>query len=327
MINPACAQMNEIEAPQVCTIVLNWNNWHDTKRCLESLRPLAYLRLTDIIVCDNHSDDDSWFRISHWGKNNFPYSGQRFTLLQSGANLGFGGGMNIGIRHALTCQRYAFLWLLNNDTQVSEASLQALLHCAKQQPQTGIWGSTVTDMQAPYPVQTAGGFLYNPWLTRIRPHFAGKDAKQVMMLPANSVRLDYVYGAAMFIRCEALERVGLLCEDYFLFYEELDFCRRLQQAGYHLSWCPASLVFHQGSATIGTPAQGNRAKLRLANYYENFNSLRFTARFHPKILPIAWAARLVLKSLLLTVRGQFYLFAPLLAAYRDFARGKAPDKP
>lgn len=298
-------------SPRVGVVVLNWNGWRDTLRCLDSLAPLARAGRVDVVVCDNGSSDDSWARLSAWNPG-------KVEVIQTGANLGFAGGMNVGIRHLLARGAREFLWLLNNDTEVSESALDALLACADQRPEVGVWGSTVADPEPPHRVQTAGGFRYTPWLTRLTPHFAGRPAAEVMKLPADAVRLDYVYGAAMLIRRQAFEQIGLLTEDYFLFYEELDFCRRLRTTNFQLGWCPASLVSHQGSATIhGDGARENRQR---ASYYENLNSLKFTARFHPRLLPVAWTARLVAKSLLLLARGQWDLFPPLFRAYRDFAQ-------
>jgi len=110
------ANMLELNAPpQVCCVVLNWNGWADTLECLSALKECRYPSLT-IIVVDNGSTDDSAARI----KSAHP----DILVLESGSNLGFSGGNNIGIRHALATGAN-YVWLLNNDTKpASDAELE-----------------------------------------------------------------------------------------------------------------------------------------------------------------------------------------------------------
>ncbi len=317
----------------VAIIVLNWNGWQHTLPCLDSLLPWVERGMAHLIVCDNASSDDSWARLHAWCQHSEP----QITLVQTGHNLGFAGGMNVGLRLALARGGYEFVWLLNNDTLAEANSLDALLRCAQARPQVGLWGSTVAGMD--YRVQTAGGCRYNPWLTIFRNLRQGEDARTLLHEGGNAaedgnaatdgrnVRLDYVYGAALFAPMTSFQRVGLLAEDYFLFYEELDLCRRLRRAGLELAWCPASLVLHHGSASVNgdtaTPPQhshSQRSSRLRANYYENLSTLKFTARFHPRLFPIAYVLRFTLKTLALLVTGRMYLWPALWHAYRDFAR-------
>ena len=109
-----------------------------------------------------------------------------------------------------------------------------------------------------------------------------------------------------------------LNEDYFLFYEELDYTQRLKRHGYTIGWCKHSIVYHKGSASVGTTSQGDRTKLSRANYYENLSTFKYTARFYPGWLPWVMLVRLIGKSLILLRRRNFYLFLSLFQAYRDF---------
>jgi GT2 family glycosyltransferase len=325
---------------EIAICVLNWNNWRDTVRCLQSLQQCS--SPAALIVCDNASDNDSWLQLQHWINTHWSRSDIRLidqqspaapmpggalaplTLLRTPHNRGFAAGHNAALHYALADKSIQYCWLLNNDIEIRPDSLVHLLACAEAQPRAALFGSTVLAREQPDIIQCAGGCRYYPWLTHFRAHAAGLPLAKLDTLPAP--RLDYIYGAALFLRTEALNRIGLLNEDYFLFYEELDLCRRLEKAGYTFAWCRASLIYHQGSASIGSVAEGDHAKLARANYYENLSTLKYTARFHPAWLPLAAVLRLLLKALAVSARGQWFLLAPLVWAYYDFFRRTRSDR-
>ena len=329
----------------IAIIVLNWCGWRDTLACLESLQKLIAPFSITIIVCDNASSDDSFQQILNWAQQHYSVSeinvfsqetedkGQMrrklplspapfplypvpFVLIQTGANLGFAGGNNVGIRYALS-QGYEYLWLLNNDTVVDAHALSTLYEYAVVHPQITLLGSTVIDFYQTEKVQCAGGCRYFPLWTIFKPVLGGQSVSAVMQHD-ETISLDYVYGAALFLKADAVKKVGLLNEAYFLFYEELDYAQRLKQQGYEIGWCKKSLVYHKGSASVGSVKEGNQEKLRRANYYENLSTLKYTANFYPQLLPLVMITRFLGKSLALILRRDFYLFAPLFQAYWDF---------
>ncbi|MEZ5672397.1 MAG: glycosyltransferase family 2 protein [Thiotrichaceae bacterium] len=327
----------------VCIILLNWQNGQDTLACLNSLIQLDSSIDFSIIVCDNDSQDDSVAQITHWAQQHFPqdyltipptqnaaYLGKnlsnnhaKLTLIQTGSNLGFAGGNNVGIRYALTNPTCEYLWILNNDTTVAQNALETLYTCAQQRPHIALFGSTIVDFYRPTVVQCAGGCRYFPWLTRFQ-NVWGEKSLDFVSTQSETEKLDYIYGASMFLRVAAVRQVGLLNEEYFLFYEELDYTRRLAQHGQTIGWCKLSLVYHKCSATIGQPQQNDQTKLQRANYYENLSTLKYTKNFHPYQLIWVLPFRFTIKSLLFMMRRQLFLFPSLLAAYRDFliTRGK-----
>lgn len=324
---------------KISIIILNWQNWQDTLACLDSLRQLQSTVPFSIVVCDNASQDDSVAQILHWGQQHFSQHHRfidaiqnepnlsnnpskihaTFTLIQTGNNLGFAGGNNVGIRYALSDASCEYLWILNNDTIVDQYALQRLYDCAQQHPDIALFGSTIVDFYQPDTVQCAGGCRYSPWLTRFQNVLGGKSLHFVKQQPED-IQFDYVYGASMFLRVTTVKHIGLLNEEYFLFYEELDYTRRLKKAGQHIGWCKLSVVYHKCSATIGQARQRDRAKLQRANYYENLSTLKYTRNFHFPLLFWVFPFRFFVKSILLITRRQFFLFPSLLAAYRDFLR-------
>lgn len=323
-----------------CVIILNWNNWMDTLHCLDSLQELTSTPAT-IIVCDNGSSNDSPARILQWAQAHFgnnellslPSSAvlektpsedttipPRFLYLQSDTNRGFAGGNNLALRWALTQQCYDYYWLLNNDTEVERNSLSALLAASSENSMIGIWGSTVCRMDDREKLQCAGGCTYSPATTIFKHVLADSPANGATHMKITP-HLDYIYGASFFVRREVFENVGLLCEDYFLFYEELDFCMRTRRKGYDVGWCRESVVYHKGSASIGVYDGTNAEKIAEANYYENLGTLIITKKFFPHLLPIAMVFRFWGKIFVCCKRRQLFLVRPLLEAYRDFLWG------
>lgn len=216
---------------RVAIVVLNWNGSKDTQLCLSSLRQLNYKNY-DVIVVDNDSSDDSVERIG----SDFP----DVTIIETGENRGFAGGCNRGILHALS-NSADFVWLLNNDTIVDPEALQRLLYRAQRDRRIAAVGSAIYFMEEPHCLQAWGGGRVNFWLGRSR-HF---------LAPVPDDAIDFITGASMLVSREALESVGLLDEQFFMYWEDADFCFRLRKSKWKLAVAGDSKVWHKGSATVG----------------------------------------------------------------------------
>ncbi len=324
------------QAPgKVCIIILNWNGWADTLECLDSLVQLK-LQPVSIVVVDNGSTDQSVKHILSWAAERFGHIPPvlesdkvdsvnfavppSFLLIRNPVNLGFAGGNNPALSWALRQDFFEFLWLLNNDTTVHQDTLERLLCCAEQTG-AGLVGSTVVYDDRQEVVQCAGGCLYNPLTTVFRPYLAGKSVDEALQRK-DPPDLDYIFGASLFVRSEVFARCGLLNAEYFLFYEEIDLCRRAKEEGFSLHWCRESVVSHKGSSSIGRPDSADGKKRAFANYHENLSTLLFTRRFYPWLLPVTLLFRFFGKSAVVGVRGEWFLIQPLLRAYLDFFRGR-----
>ena len=216
---------------KVGIVLLNWNGWRDTCPCLASLRRLHTVA-AEVVVVDNASTDDSLSRI----RRDFP----EVTPLETSRNLGFAGGCNTGIRHLLG-RDTDFFWLLNNDTIVDSGALQALVDKARSNPNMGAVGSVIHSADPFAGLEAWGGGYINFWLGRSR-HFRQ---------PVTDESLEFVTGASMLIRREAVEDVGLLDERFFMYWEDADYCFRLREAGWKLGVAGDSHICHKGSASVG----------------------------------------------------------------------------
>ena len=177
---------------RVEVIVLNWNGWKDTIACVATLQRLNYPSFT-LLVVDNGSSDASVAEI----EKAMPL----VELLQTGENLGFGGGCNFAIRHAMA-RGADYVWLINNDTTVDPDALSAMVRVAETDPGVGSVGSVLYAADAVDQVQVWGGGSVNRWLGR----------SQHRLSPGP---IDFISGASVLLRCAALEDVGLFDQANF----------------------------------------------------------------------------------------------------------------
>lgn len=286
---------------RVYIILVNWNGWQDTIECLESLLLLGYPNFR-IVVCDNGSSDDSLQELRNWADcHEIRYAeylraeaeiggclavDYGLTLIRNDENLGFSGGNNVGLRYAMAKGCADYFWLLNNDTVVETDALTHLVARIQQQPQVGICGSTIILYHDRRRIQALGGGYYCRWVG-LPWHFGRfiKWGKAINQTRAESC-MNYVEGASMFVSRQFLETVGLLCEDYFLYFEEADWAIRAKDR-FRLGYAPLSIVYHKVGASIGTSS--NPAKMSYTSDYFNIrNRLLFTRRFYPAALPTVW---------------------------------------
>ncbi|MFZ5655235.1 MAG: glycosyltransferase family 2 protein [Pseudomonadota bacterium] len=277
-------------APRVSIVTLNWRGVEDTLSCLDSLRELAYPNFF-VVVVDNGSGDDSVVRIA----DGYP----DVDLVETGANLGFAGGCNVGIRRALELGT-DYVWLLNSDTWVDPRALAALVERAEQDPRLGAVGSVICDQREPQRVLAWGGGWVD--LRLGRPSHA--------LAPVACDKLDYLTGASLLLRPRALEEVGLLDERFFLYWEETDLCFRLRARGWKLGVAPDSRVWHRGPGA-------SRRRLRQKDRHFNHSAVQFLFRYAPH----PWIATLTGGALRLGVRLARGEFGRARAVVRGLASG------
>jgi GT2 family glycosyltransferase len=262
---------------RVEVVVLNWNGWCDTIACIASLQRLNYPNF-GLIVVDNGSTDGSQGHI----EAHFP----AVKVLQTDANLGFGGGCNFGIRQALK-QRADYVWLINSDATVDAKALTELVRVADEQTLVGAVGSVLYEADRPEQIQLWGGGRVKLW--------RGLSRHQVA--PA---ALDFVSGASMLLRREAIEQVGMFDDHtFFMYWEDSDLGFRLRRAGWQLAVAEGSHVWHKLSASLG---KGSR---QLDAYFTQ-SGVRFLRRYAPVPGISIWmmVGRMLMKRLLMADFGR-----------------------
>jgi GT2 family glycosyltransferase len=267
-------------------IVLNWHGWQDTLECLDSLLQLEFANYR-VIVCDNNSQDDSENQIRQWIEQLPTGQCERFTLLQTGENRGYGPGNNVGIAVAMQDLEMEAVWILNNDVVVDPHSLSALYQYHEAHPGHGLIGSKLMFYSSPKQIQALGG-KYNKFFAS--SSHLGEFEIDHGQYDDDAIRaqIDYPVGAALFVTRAYLESVGLLAEEYFLFFEEIDWATRGALAGWQLGYCWQSKVFHKEGGSTGADANP-KLKSYLSDYYSVINRVRFTRKFYPEQI---WSVKL-----------------------------------
>ncbi len=321
--------VDPVSSARVYVLILNWNGWADTIECLESVFRLDYPDFR-VIVCDNDSHDGSLERIKAWARGEtevtmskrsplrYPASqpiarpiafveydreqAERggdpgaedvpLILIRTGANLGFAGGNNVGLRYALARGDFGYVWLLNSDTVTEPDTLGCMVRRMKEKPNAGMCGSTLLYYDEPERVQALGGARYSKWLGV--PNHIGlmQRADDVTGVDEVERRMSYVAGASMLVSKEFLQSTGLMCEDYFMYYEELDWAMRAR-GRYELAYARDAVVYHKEGGSIGATQLSVNNKSKLSDYHSIRNRLVVTRRHFPFAMPTVYLGLLV----------------------------------
>jgi GT2 family glycosyltransferase len=243
------------DRPLVSVITVNYNQSQVTFDLLRSLRKITYPNI-EIIVVDNASPNDDPESI----KNNYP----EITLIKSNINLGFAGGNNLGIEKS----KGDYLLFLNNDTEVPEGFLEPLVEFYQSHPDAGMISPKIRYHHTPEMIQYAGYTVINPYT--IRNQSIGYKETDNGQYNDNRPTASG-HGAAMMVSRKVIEKVGMMPDIYFLYYEELDWAWRIKKAGYQNYYVGNSVIFHKESISTGKNSP-------LKTYYMARNRILFTRR-------------------------------------------------
>jgi GT2 family glycosyltransferase len=242
--------------PTVSIITVNYKQVEVTCDLLDSIRRLPCRTIFEVIVVDNGAIED---RADRFHKH-LPEA----VVLTSKDNLGFAGGNNLGIQMA----RGEFLFFVNNDTVFTANLLDVLVEKMVTNPKIGAVSPKIRYFNTPQYIQYAGFTEVNP-LTG-RNDTIGKNERDEGQYDT-ARPTAYAHGAAMMVRREVVDKVGLMPENYFLYYEELDWCAQIRRAGFEIWYAPEGLIFHKESATVGKASP-------LKTYYLTRNRILFMRR-------------------------------------------------
>lgn len=233
----------------ISIILVNFRNVKLTENCIYSLMAAKTKVSYEIIVIDNHSEDGSVETL----KKRFP----QLTVVDSGRNGGFAFGNNAGVKLA----EGKYLLLLNNDTEVKDGMLDALYQFAEKNPEVGILGCQALDRNGmELPIVHKYENLKRIWLQSYVKPFLEKIGLQRKLVKLAEHKDDggeeftsaeWIAGSAMFIKRELYYKIGGLDENYFMYMEDEDLCRRINNAGYKVGMIPfIGYVHYCGGSTI-----------------------------------------------------------------------------
>ncbi len=296
--------------PLVSIIVLNYKGREDTLACLRSLEHLTYPHVR-VIVVDNQSGDglEDAVRGAH----------PSMTFIQTGANLGFTGGNNIGIRQALA-DGADYILLLNNDTIVAPDLVDVMVEVMEQDRSISITGPMIYYYNNPETIWSAGGEI--DW-SRGTTRMIGLNEADLSQFGLSPRPVDFVSGCALMARREVWEKVGLLDDRFFMYYEETEWCVRAARAGYAIRHVPGAMIWHK----ISLEERHSSVHTPLYYYYITRNRLLFLRKTHAGY--VAWLHILgeyIRTFLSWTLRPKWqdrrYLRKVMLHAIADYSLGR-----
>jgi GT2 family glycosyltransferase len=276
---------------QVYILILNYKRWQDSVECLASVFRSTYKNFT-VIVIDNDSQNDSLQYLKNWAEGNtvlqwklnkpigyrtfdgreinsttnFDPSTQLF-FVQNDDNIGFAAGNNVVLQSLL--KEDAYVWLLNPDTVIEENTLSELIAFAKRQPFNSITGSVIKSYTDRDKILLYGGAKIN--FNSATVSFIEREDQVAY--------IDFICGASLFAHSKHFKEIGLLPKNYFLFWEEADWCYQATQKGYKMLVCKTAILYDKISTSIG--------KGFLANYYYTLNGFLFIQKYKRKKIGVA----------------------------------------
>lgn len=321
----------------VYVVLLNWNGWQDTVACLESLFASTGVSLR-AIVCDNASSDGSLERIGKWADGQQPVEppghprlsrlmlkaplpleyaridraaaeqgvcdpAPRLVLIDNGANLGFAAGNNVGLRFALGQPDMDYVWVLNNDTLVEPDCLANMVECLQGTPGPAVCGSMIHFFDRPEIIQAIGGNRFNR-LTGQAHCSEGRFVHERASVDVSAIEqnLSYLSGCSLLLPRHFLETVGLMSEDYFLYYEEIDWFSRAG-GSYRLRIASNARLYHREGRSIGSKSYSSAAST-LSDFHMFRSRLIYMRKHQLRFLALCYAdSWLAVGKRLL--RGQF----------------------
>ena len=229
------------QQPLVSVIVVSYNPGPCLRLCLDDLQEEGLSSPLEVMVLDNASTDGVWEGVAQA----HPWA----IYHKNSCNLGFARACNQG----LTAARGRYLMLLNPDTRLKPGALAELAGYLEERPEVGAVGPKILDPQGTvqYSARSAQGplaLLFNRYslLTRLWPDNPVSRRYLLSHWDHDSEReVDWLSGAALMVRREAVAAAGLMDEDFFLFHEDVDWCRRIQAAGFRIMFNPAAVVEHR----------------------------------------------------------------------------------
>lgn len=245
----------ENSSPLVSIITVNYNSTEVTVELLRSIRRLSYPSL-EVIVVDNASRDDPGPRLRE--------ADPAVKVIVSPVNLGFSGGNNLGIRAA----KGEYLFLVNNDTELTAGLIEGLLDVFRRHPDAGMACPKFHFFYHPDVIEYAGYNPLNVWKGSCT--MVGNKEKDEGQYDTEG-STNFAHGGAMMVPAAVVREVGEMPECYFLYYEELDWSEQIKRKGYKIYYQPRALIYHKESMSVGK-------KSLIKTYYHCRNRILFMRR-------------------------------------------------
>lgn len=272
--------------PLVSVILINYNSFTETVECVKSINKSLYQNI-EIVVVDNGSRVDEGPQAIE-GLSAYP-----IKWIRSNENLGFAGGNNLGVKNA----NGDFYFFLNNDAEVTSNTIEILLETYLANNNAGLLCPKIKSHNTNI-IEYTGFTELSLMMRNSAPDYKKEDIN----IPLKVSETYYAHGAAVMISKHLFQICGAMPEEYFLYYEELDWSHQVRKKGYQILVNTAAIVYHKSSMSIG-----KSSPLKL--YYETRNRILFCKRNRPfyKAFPFYLYSAMIfpIKTLLYLVTAKF----------------------
>lgn len=272
--------------PRVSIVILNYNGLSDTIKCLDSLFACDYKNL-EIIVLDNGSKGDDVSVLAG-------VKGRGYRFIDNGANLGFAGGCNVGMKIALEEGKSKYIYLLNNDTEVEKDFLSKAVEYAEAHEKVGIVASKSLYFSDRGVIENAGHLMLNSGDAYSRGRAAAASCFN------EKVELLSACAAGILVRCSMIEEIGFFDEDFFLIYEDVDLTFRAVVMGWKCVYLPESLMYHKVSVSI---VKARNYEMTLRAQVNQFKAYVYNVPLMVFVLNLPW---IVLRFFMVLIGGVIF---------------------
>lgn len=295
---------------KVAAVIVTWNKLNDVCLVIEDTNKLDLSGIKlDIFVVDNASTDNTQAYI----EQNYPL----VQVLQTGENLGGSGGFSYGLNFVRELE-YDFIWLLDNDVRLDTQSLLPLTKTLSSHPEVGLVGSQIRKLDEPNIIQEIGACVY-PNKAHVKTYFANIQviSNEEILSGKPYLTVDMCAAASLLVRREVVQQIGVF-ENYFLHFDDVEWCLRAKQYGWIVAANPESIVWHASPDFKFRP---------WVSYYDERNICYCWQKHHPELV---WKRFLVVlpKLIQYSVTGRFFWSQLYLKGYQDFLdgiQGKMPN--
>jgi GT2 family glycosyltransferase len=292
-----------VEEPKILIIAVTFNKKEYVASLLKSLKEIDYKNFV-VIVVDNASTDGT----AEYLEGHFP----DVIVIRNSENRGGSGGFNTGLQYAFKQEGYEYYWLLDNDVVVSEKALENLVTALQKDKDIAIAGSQMCQLDNPEVTNEVGAYVdfhnghlvLNRHLTRKRNNVAG------------IFDVDYVAAASMLVRADVAKKAGLW-EDFFIHFDDVDWCLRIKKMGYKIVGVAESVIWHLSAA---------EKPITWQQYYDVRNMLYLLSKHASKRDVARFGRRKCLQAIYTELKGSTPVAEIILDALDDFCKGKKGKK-
>jgi len=251
-------------------------------------------------------------------------------FIQTGENLGFAGGNNVGIRYTLKKDNFEYVWLLNNDIVIDEDALTEMVKLGENNKKIGMVGSKLLFYDTPNIIHVLGGTNQITWKTFGQSIYSSKEDQ--VKFNKNFEIKGYICGASLLVKKEVIKITGIFDENYFMLAEETDWCFRVSKEGWRLFCCGKSKVWHKVSSSTRKGVKKNllsRQSIRpslskfIINSYNTRNQLYFTRKHFNKyfIIMCIFLFLKILRQSIGIILYDNYKFSRIQILFKGFCDG------